>query len=524
MISLKRMPWSNVRIFLKLASQRCQLLSVGSKQEASAGHRSGSFESDVLASTSNARHLECLFAKWMRDNSSVNGTWQNFFKGMVKEQIESQPSPSPDGNQKAGGDVLPSIGTTLPTAAAIVAPVLGRSTPVSYSALDTSEGDSSSCVAQSQKQDIGVLSHSSEIRTSGIYDMEKLPTLPKKGCSTNGSKVGSKAHGPVLTGIQVAHNISSNLNRKMSQKKPPEKPEKPNRDKEILTGSRRTGNSRNNFQKKFGSFETFMKFWKHAHAVDKYKRHDGPVMVVKKRSKANAKPTNVMYFKHYYEKGASRRKGKFNKTKTNKEEKTPSKTDKDSTNKKPGAWEAIETPNKSAQNPQSDPETMHASKHNGNTYKTLEELINDIDATALNDNLTATTEQEKTQKVIKTPKLLKNTPKKKPKDFKTALRVFKPEERGIPKPNVKPSSNFKPKAFSKSRKTKLNKPKAEKFIPLRVFNGPKVDEDKSWIYWDELAVKSLRKPSQDTESSTLKPKSGNDLNSSKITQPPKPEK
>ncbi|XP_039489358.1 uncharacterized protein LOC120450415 [Drosophila santomea] len=507
MISLKRMPWSNVRIFLKLASQRCQLLSVGSKQEASAGHRSGSFESDVLASTSNARHLECLFAKWMRDNSSVNGTWQNFFKGMVKEW-----SPSPDGNQKAGGDVLPSIGTTSPTDAAIVAPVLGRSTAVSYSALDTSEGDSNSCVAQSQKQDIGVLLHSSEIRTSGIYDEEKLPTLPKKGCSTNGSKVGSKAHGSVLTGIQVAHNISSNLNRKMSQKKHPEKPEKPNKDKEILTGSRRTGNSRNNFQKKFGSFETFMKFWKHAHAVDKYKRHDGPVMVVKKRSKANAKPTNVMYFKHYYEKGASRRKGKFNKTKTNKEEKTTSKTDKDSTNKK------------SAQNPQSDPETMHASKHNGNTYKTLEELINDIGATALNDNLTATTEQEKTKKVIKTPKLLKNTPKKKPTDFTTALRVFKPEERGIPKSNVKPSSNFKPKAFSKSKKTKLNKPKAEKFIPLRVFNGPKVDEDKSWIYWDELAVKSLRKPSQDTETSTLKPKSGNDLKSSKTPQPLKPKK
>ncbi|XP_043650820.1 uncharacterized protein LOC122618441 [Drosophila teissieri] len=510
MISVKRMPWSNVRIFLKLASQRCQLLSVGAKQEASAGHRSGSFESDVLASTSNARHLECLFANWIRDNSSVNGTWQNFFKGMVKEQIDSQQSPSPDGNQKAGGDDLPSIGTTSPTESAIVAPVLGRRTAVSNSALesplDTSEGDSNSCVAQSQKQDIGVLSHSTDIRSSGIYDKEKVLTLHKKGFSTNGSKFGSKAHGSVLTGIKVAHNISNNLTRKMSQKKTPENPEKPNKDKEILTGSRRTGNSRNNFQKKFGSFETFMKFWKHAHAVDKYKRNNGPVMVVKKRSKANAKPSNVMYFKNYYENGASRRKKKLNKTKSNKEEKTPSKTDKDSPNKKPGAWETIETSNKSAQNPQSDPETKHVSKHRGDTYKTLEELINDIDATALNENLTETIETEKTKEVSKTPKLLKNTPKKKPTDFRTALRVFKPEEKGIPISNVKPSSNFKPKPFSKSKKTKLNKPKAEKFIPLRVFNGPKVDEDKSWIYWDELAVQSLRKPSQDTKTSTLKPK------------------
>ncbi|XP_026832910.1 uncharacterized protein LOC6545607 [Drosophila erecta] len=109
MISVKRMPWSNVRIFLKLASQRCQLLSVGSKQEASGGHRPGSFESDVLASASNARHLECLFTKWMRDNNSINGTWQNFFKGMLMEQIESQPSCSPGWNKKAGGDVLPSV-------------------------------------------------------------------------------------------------------------------------------------------------------------------------------------------------------------------------------------------------------------------------------------------------------------------------------------------------------------------------------------------------------------------------------
>lgn len=124
MICVKRMPWSNVRIFLKLASQRCQLLSVGSIQEASAGHRSGSFESDALSSTSNARHMECLFAKWLGDTSSVNGvgymtcgqntylhcllisqTWQNFFKGMVEKQIDSQPPR----NKEAEGDVLPSV-------------------------------------------------------------------------------------------------------------------------------------------------------------------------------------------------------------------------------------------------------------------------------------------------------------------------------------------------------------------------------------------------------------------------------
>ncbi|KMY96880.1 uncharacterized protein LOC6739601 [Drosophila simulans] len=491
MICVKRMPWSNVRIFVKLASQRCQLLSVGSIQEASAGHRSGSFESDALASTSNARHMECLFATWLRDNNSVNGTWQNFFKGMVEQQIDSQPPL----NQEATRDILPSIGTTSPTDAAIGAPVLGRRKAISSSALqsplDTSEADFNSCVAQSQKEDIGVLSHSTNIRTCGIYDKPELPTLPKerilKGCSMDGSNTCSKAHTSILMGNEMAHNISKNLNRKMSRKNTPEKPENPHKHEEILTGSRRTGNSRNNFQKKYGSFEIFMKFWKHAHALDKYKRHIGPVMVVKKRSKTNSKPINVMYFKNYFEKGLRLRKERLNKSKTNKEIQLPSKCPKE-----PGAKETIET----SSIPQSHPETKqstHVPRHKSDTYETLEELINDIDDIALNEQLSESIEPEKPKKGSTTPKLLENTPKKMPKNFKTALRVFKPEEKVIPKSD----NNIKPNPVSKSDKTKLSKPKTEKYIPLRVFNTPKADEDKSWIYWDELAVKSLRKPTQD---------------------------
>lgn len=361
--------------------------------------------------------------------------------------------------------------------------------------MDTSEADFNSCVAQSQKHDIGVLSHSTDIRTSGIYDKQKLPTLPKdgilKGCSMNGSHIASEAHSSILMGNEVAHNISKNLTRKMSQKNTPDKPEKPDKHEEILTGSRRTGNSRNNFQKKFGSFEIFMKFWKHAHALDKYKRHIGPVMVVKKRSKTNSKPINVMYFKNYYEKGLRLRKERLNKIKSNKKIKMPSKSPKESV-----AKEIIETANI----PQSQPETKkttHVSKHKSDTYATLEELINDIDDIALNEKLSESIEPVKTKKDSKTPKLLENTPKKKPKNFKTALRVFKPEEKVIPKSENMPSSNIKPNPVSKLDKSKLSKPKTEKYIPLRVFNTPKEDEDKSWIYWDELAVKSLRKPTQD---------------------------
>jgi len=71
------MAWSNnVRLFLKISTQRCQLLSVGSKSEASGGQKPGIFEADVLASTSNARHMECLFAKWIKDNSSIHGVGQ----------------------------------------------------------------------------------------------------------------------------------------------------------------------------------------------------------------------------------------------------------------------------------------------------------------------------------------------------------------------------------------------------------------------------------------------------------------
>ncbi|XP_050742107.1 uncharacterized protein LOC108028574 isoform X3 [Drosophila biarmipes] len=93
-----KMAWSsNVRLFLKLTSQRCQLLSVGSKSETSGGQKPGIFESDILASASNARHVECLFAKWIKNKSSIRGTWQHFFQELVKEEVDTpklfHPSP-----------------------------------------------------------------------------------------------------------------------------------------------------------------------------------------------------------------------------------------------------------------------------------------------------------------------------------------------------------------------------------------------------------------------------------------------
>ncbi|XP_050742106.1 uncharacterized protein LOC108028574 isoform X2 [Drosophila biarmipes] len=90
-----KMAWSsNVRLFLKLTSQRCQLLSVGSKSETSGGQKPGIFESDILASASNARHVECLFAKWIKNKSSIRG---HFFQELVKEEVDTpklfHPSP-----------------------------------------------------------------------------------------------------------------------------------------------------------------------------------------------------------------------------------------------------------------------------------------------------------------------------------------------------------------------------------------------------------------------------------------------
>ncbi|XP_017059534.1 uncharacterized protein LOC108100263 isoform X2 [Drosophila ficusphila] len=99
-----KMAWSGVRMFLKLTSQRCQLISLGSKTEVPGGPGPGIFESDVLASKSNASHMENLFTKWIEDNNAIHESWQRFFKDLVGDTamttpLQYDPNPNPNSIQ-----------------------------------------------------------------------------------------------------------------------------------------------------------------------------------------------------------------------------------------------------------------------------------------------------------------------------------------------------------------------------------------------------------------------------------------
>nr|XP_044250456.1 uncharacterized protein LOC108055169 [Drosophila takahashii] len=473
---VKNMAWSNnVRLFLKLSSQRCQLQNMGSKTEDSGVHKPGIFESDVLASTSNSRHMECLFAKWITDNNSINGTWQQFFKDLVKDQINTETN---NPNYPHFRDRPNKMDASLPVKRPAISP------PVLKVSSDTLESDLNACVVRPQKDDMEVLSLSPEIRTSGIYDYKKI---------------SCKMPGSVLTTKAVENPFSKNMTRRMSQKKPPKEPEKSlsTVDKNLMA-SRRSRNSRNNFQRKYGSFETFLKYWQQASARDKCKRHNGPTMVVKKRSQGFCKPNKTVYFKNYYEKRLKHGRRKMPKTINNPEIKVPSKP------KEEKLKEQLE-PNAEKQTSDSEEnKTNRTQKNKSDTYETLEELIDDIDDSTLNEDSTDTIQPEKVKDGSETSNILKITFKKKPKEYKTALRVFKPEE------NVESKTVDKQKPAVQPNKPKLSKPIPETFRPLRVFNAEQKDspdEDKSWIYLDELTVKSLQKPNRDTKISNLKLKS-----------------
>ncbi|XP_070070537.1 DNA ligase 1 [Drosophila takahashii] len=531
---VKNMAWSNnVRLFLKLSSQRCQLQNMGSKTEDSGVHKPGIFESDVLASTSNSRHMECLFAKWITDNNSINGTWQQFFKDLVKDQINTETNnPNYPHFRDRPNKVL-----TLPEKVYYVGSTenhsdkMDASLPVKRPAIsppvlkvssDTLESDLNACVVRPQKDDMEVLSLSPEIRTSGIYDYKKI---------------SCKMPGSVLTTKAVENPFSKNMTRRMSQKKPPKEPEKSlsTVDKNLMA-SRRSRNSRNNFQRKYGSFETFLKYWQQASARDKCKRHNGPTMVVKKRSQGFCKPNKTVYFKNYYEKRLKHGRRKMPKTINNPEIKVPSKPkeeklkeqlepndynskfdkirlktfpikDKNSAINKlkdvNDALKSTKTPEKQTSDSEEN-KTNRTQKNKSDTYETLEELIDDIDDSTLNEDSTDTIQPEKVKDGSETSNILKITFKKKPKEYKTALRVFKPEE------NVESKTVDKQKPAVQPNKPKLSKPIPETFRPLRVFNAEQKDspdEDKSWIYLDELTVKSLQKPNRDTKISNLKLKS-----------------
>ncbi|KAH8349973.1 hypothetical protein KR084_010702, partial [Drosophila pseudotakahashii] len=509
-----KMAWSNnVRLFLKLSSQRCQLLNMGSKTEASGVHRPGIFESDVLASSSNARHMECLLAKWIKDNNSINGTWQQFFKELVQEQIDTGTT-NPNNPYPW---VKPDQGLTLPEKlyymdASVPVKRPAISLPVLKVPSDTSESDLNACVVRSQKEDMEVLSLSTEIRTSGIYDY---------------TKIGTKIPGSVLTAKAVENPFSKNMTRRMSQKKPPKEPEKSlSTVEKNLMASRRSKNPRNNFQRKYGSFETFLKYWQQASERDKCKRHNGPVMVVKKRSQGFCKPNKTVYFKNYYEKRLNQGKRKVPKIMNNEEIKVPSKPKEEKPkeqldpnnynskfdkiklktfpikdkNSAANKLKAIDNALKSTKTPEKpttvseENKTSRTHTNKTDTYETLEELIDDIDDSTLNEDSTDPVQPEKVKDGNKTSDILKITFKNKPKEYKTTLRVFKPEE------NVKPKTVDKQKSAVQSNKPKLSKPIPETFRPLRVFNAEQKDfpdDDKSWIYLDELTVKSLQKPTPD---------------------------
>ncbi|XP_017126968.1 uncharacterized protein LOC108145858 [Drosophila elegans] len=570
MSRVHKMAWSNVGIFLKLSSQRCQLLSLGSKKEVSGGLSTGKLKSDVLVSTSNARYMECLFSKWTKDNNSVHGTWQRFFKDLVYEEGETtMPAPcqfypnpiaSPDQLRKDVSISLPpkqevtlpkesphksheakplesgtklsastadKVGSCSPMANHLIdvskgSPVLVRKTTKSPPVLknqssiskSTSEQlDSNTCVVCPQKVDMNVLALSPEIRTSGLSGCQDVLQF-----ST--SCIKKREGSSILTVNEMENKFSKNQTRKFCQKKPPEELNLPTMSTEVKDslGSQRTAYARNNFKTKFGSLSTFMKYWRQACRKSHLKRVSGPEMVVKRSTKANSKPRNIMYFKSYYEKNLSQGKDKVAKTanekplkpkdENSKEQPEPrhfksndnkiqvfgyQAEDEDSPKMKLEAEDitlkATEPPNKTESEGHS---TSSKPKNKTDTYETLEDLINDIDDTTLDRDMIDPIEPE--IKDSKTSKLLENTSKKNPTAYKTTLRVFKSKLKG------------------NTKNDKKVKPKPEALKPLRIFNAdqkgpPKVkptEEDKSWIYSDEITLKNFKKPTNDTKKSTLK--------------------
>ncbi|XP_052847569.1 uncharacterized protein LOC128259303 [Drosophila gunungcola] len=579
MSRVHKMAWSNVGIFLKLSSQRCQLLSLGSKNEVSGGLNTGKLKSDVLGSTSNARYMECLFTKWTKDNNSVHGTWQRFFKDLVHEKGET-PSENPDQLEKDVAISLPhkqevtlpnepphkcheakllesgkklsastadKVRSCFPMANHSIdvsegSPVLGRKTkyspPVlknqsSISKSSSEQLDSNTCVVCPQKVDMNVLALSTEIRTSGLsgcQDVLKLSTSCIKKCE------GSS----ILTAKEMVNKFSKNQTRKFCQKKPPEELREASMTTEVkdFLGSRRTGNARNNFKTKFGCLDTFMKYWRQACRKGHLKRVSGPEIIVKRCTKANSKPRNIMYFKSYYEKNLSQGKDKVAKT----AKKTPLKPKDENSKEQPEprhcksndskiqalgyqeeykdsskikleaediTLKATEPPKKTESEGSS---TSSKPKDKTDIYETLEDLINDIDDTTLDRDMIDPIEPK--IKDSKTSNFLENTSKRNPAAYKTTLRVFKPKQKG------------------NTKNDKTVKPKPEAFKPLRILNADQKDppkakptnEDKSWIYSDEITLKNLKKPTNDTEKSTLKtPEVGkspiSDLKNNSIKKP-----
>ncbi|XP_016972617.2 uncharacterized protein LOC108039946 isoform X2 [Drosophila rhopaloa] len=453
---------------------------------------------------------------------------------------------------KASHSIDVSKGSPVPvTRTAMSAPVLEDQSSTFESARERL--DSNTCVVCPQKVDMEVLSLSTEIRTSGLSETQDVPTSFKnsiqnhEGSSTNGLKLASKMPGSVLAAKEIVNRFSKKMTRKMSQKNPPKDPNQSCRANlgsmsngvETLTGPRRTGNVRNNFNKKYGSLDTFMKHWRKAYRKENFKRVSRPEMVVKRCLKGNNKQKNTMYFKSYYEKNHSKRMGNVANTANNplnnvplkpkdenqKKQSEPShcnkshtndgkskdcqmqpiisqKDDKDIPEKKLQAEDIPSMPTESPNKPKSEEKIPLSNKKNkSDTYDSLEDLINDIDDTSLDVDMADPIEPEMAQEERKTSNLEK-TSKKNAAAYKTTVRVFKPKQKGNTKTDDKPSLEPNPKSGLMSFSHDSGKPKPEAFRSLRIFNAEQKDPiegDKSWIHSDEITLKSLKKPAPDTK-------------------------
>ncbi|XP_041448492.1 uncharacterized protein LOC121403766 isoform X2 [Drosophila obscura] len=102
------MALGSFRFFVSL--QKLQRFSTGGKKVGGSGRKddedgTSNFDQrdvniDDVGAT-NAKYMEHLFAKWLKDESSIHPSWQKYFREMVKENSEGQVPVKPD------GDVIP---------------------------------------------------------------------------------------------------------------------------------------------------------------------------------------------------------------------------------------------------------------------------------------------------------------------------------------------------------------------------------------------------------------------------------
>nr|XP_017100095.2 uncharacterized protein LOC108127507 [Drosophila bipectinata] len=93
------------RVLLKFTSPRFQRLFSSSNNEGAGGQKPGShmgtfdwdtthINSDGFSSASNAKYMEFLYAKWIKDNKSIHESWQKFFSKLEDDQEKPEKNSS----------------------------------------------------------------------------------------------------------------------------------------------------------------------------------------------------------------------------------------------------------------------------------------------------------------------------------------------------------------------------------------------------------------------------------------------